>query len=70
MGTLINESISTWAGAIYGRRMAPHEMRSLVREIGRVPARHDTLDNLVRASGPDEDDHDDPLDRAARASSI
>ena len=28
MGTLINESISTSAGAIYGQRMAPREMRA------------------------------------------
>jgi FO synthase subunit 2 len=64
MGTLINESISTSAGAIYGQRMAPREMRALIREIGRIPAERNTLYNLVREFGPDEDGHYDPLDHA------
>ena len=64
MGTLINESISTSAGAIYGQRMAPREMRALIREIGRIPAERNTLYAIVREFGADEDDHYDPLDRA------
>jgi 7,8-didemethyl-8-hydroxy-5-deazariboflavin synthase CofH subunit len=63
MGTLINESISTSAGAIYGQRMAPREMRALIREIGRVPAERDTL-YIKRQFGREPDDHYDPLDRA------
>ncbi|HXK32614.1 MAG TPA: 5-amino-6-(D-ribitylamino)uracil--L-tyrosine 4-hydroxyphenyl transferase CofH [Dehalococcoidia bacterium] len=63
MGTLINESISTSAGAIYGQRMAPREMRALIREIGRIPAERNTLYEVVREFGPDEDDHYDPLDQ-------
>jgi len=62
MGTLINESISTSAGAIYGQRMAPREMRALIREAGRIPAERNTLYGIVREFGPDEDDHYDPLD--------
>jgi FO synthase subunit 2 len=65
MGTLINESISTSAGAIYGQRMAPREMRALIREMGRTPAERNTLYGIVREFGPDEDDHYDPLDLAA-----
>jgi FO synthase subunit 2 len=64
MGTLINESISTSAGAIYGQRMAPREMRALIREIGRVPAERNTLYRIVREFGRDEDEHYDPLDHA------
>lgn len=64
MGTLINESISTSAGAIYGQRMAPREMRALIREMGRIPAERNTLYRIVREFGPDEDDHYDPLDLA------
>ena len=64
MGTLINESISTSAGAIYGQRMAPREMRALIREIGRVPAERNTLYKIVREFGAEEDDHYDPLDHA------
>jgi 7,8-didemethyl-8-hydroxy-5-deazariboflavin synthase CofH subunit len=62
MGTLINESISTSAGAIYGQRMAPREMRGLIREMGRIPAERNTLYGIVREFGPEPDDHYDPLD--------
>ena len=64
MGTLINESISTSAGAIYGQRMAPREMRALIREMGRIPAERNTLYSIVREFGAEEDDHYDPLDHA------
>ena len=64
MGTLINESISTSAGAIYGQRMAPREMRALIREMGRIPAERNTLYGIVREFGGEVDDHYDPLDRA------
>ena len=62
MGTLINESISTSAGAIYGQRMAPREMRALIREMGRIPAERNTLYGIVREFGAEPDDHYDPLD--------
>jgi FO synthase subunit 2 len=65
MGTLINESISTSAGAIYGQRMAPREMRALIREVGRIPAERNTLYGIVREFGAEEDGHWDPLDRVA-----
>ena len=41
-GTLINESISTSAGATYGQLLKPKEMRRLIREIGRIPAQRST----------------------------
>ncbi|MGH7823932.1 MAG: 5-amino-6-(D-ribitylamino)uracil--L-tyrosine 4-hydroxyphenyl transferase CofH [Candidatus Binatia bacterium] len=41
-GTLINESISTAAGAGYGQLMKPSQFRSLIREMGRVPAERST----------------------------
>jgi FO synthase subunit 2 len=63
MGTLINESISTTAGAAYGQRLKPREMRHLIRDIGRVPAERSTTYEIRRSFGPDEDDHIDPLDR-------
>ncbi|MEX0749457.1 MAG: 5-amino-6-(D-ribitylamino)uracil--L-tyrosine 4-hydroxyphenyl transferase CofH [Dehalococcoidia bacterium] len=62
MGTLINESISTSAGAIYGQRMAPREMRDVIRDIGRIPAERNTLYGIVREFGSAPDDHYDPLD--------
>jgi FO synthase subunit 2 len=64
MGTLINESISTSAGAIYGQRMAPREMRALIREMGRIPAERNTLYDIKRQFGLEPDDHYDPLDLA------
>ena len=38
MVTLINESISTSAGAIYGQRMNQREMRAIISEIVRLHA--------------------------------
>ena len=62
MGTLINESISTAAGAQYGQRMRPREMRRLIRDIGRIPAERTTTYQIRRLFPPHEDDHYDPLD--------
>ncbi len=64
MGTLINESISTSAGAGYGQLMNPREMRRLIRDMGRVPAERSTTYDLLRTFGPEADDHYDPLDLA------
>jgi FO synthase subunit 2 len=62
MGTLINESISTAAGAQYGQRLKPREMRRLIRDIGRIPAERTTTYTIRRLFPPDSDDHYDPLD--------
>ena len=62
MGTLMNESISTSAGATYGQCMKPREMRRLIRDAGRIPAERTTTYEIRRQFGPDEDDHYDPLD--------
>jgi FO synthase subunit 2 len=44
-GTLINESISTAAGAQYGQLMRPSEFRQMIRQAGRIPAeRYTTYD--------------------------
>jgi 7,8-didemethyl-8-hydroxy-5-deazariboflavin synthase CofH subunit len=56
-GTLINESISTSAGAAYGQLVGPAEMRRLARDAGRVPAQRDTLYTLLHVYG----DGDDPV---------
>jgi 7,8-didemethyl-8-hydroxy-5-deazariboflavin synthase CofH subunit len=63
MGTLMNESISTSAGATYGQCMKPREMRRLIRDAGRIPAERSTTYEIRRQFGPEEDDHYDPLDR-------
>jgi len=62
MGTLMNESISTSAGAPFGQRLRPREMRRLIRDIGRVPAERTTTYQIRRVFSADQDDHYDPLD--------
>ena len=60
-GTLINESISTSAGAQYGQLVPPAELRRLIHDAGRVAAQRDTLYNIVKTYGDDEGD-ESPLD--------
>jgi len=61
-GTLINESISTSAGAQYGQLVGPAELVRWIRDAGRAPAQRDTLYNVVRAYAEGEDPTTD-LDR-------
>jgi FO synthase subunit 2 len=65
-GTLINESISTSAGAQYGQLVAPAELRRLIRDAGRVPAQRDTVYTLLRRYDDGVDD-DSPLDKIDNA---
>jgi 2-iminoacetate synthase ThiH len=65
-GTLINESISTSAGAQYGQLVGPAELRRWIRDAGRVPAERDTLYRVVR-SYENGDDPLSPLDRVEDA---
>jgi FO synthase subunit 2 len=60
-GTLINESISTAAGAQHGQLMRPSEFRQLIRQAGRVPAERYTTYRTRRVFG-EGDEELDPLD--------
>ena len=60
-GTLINESISTSAGAQHGQLIRPKEIRRLAREIGRIPAERSTSYKILRTF-ENEDNHVDALD--------
>ncbi len=60
-GTLINESISTSAGATYGQLVGPRELCRLARDAGRIAAQRDTLYRIVRTYS-DGDEPDSPLD--------
>lgn len=60
-GTLINESISTSAGAQHGQLMRPSQFRQMIREAGRVPAERYTTYRVRRVYG-DADQELDPLD--------
>jgi 7,8-didemethyl-8-hydroxy-5-deazariboflavin synthase CofH subunit len=57
-GTLMNESISTAAGAGYGQLMKPSQFRSLISEMGRIPAERSTTYQKVRVF----DAQDNPRD--------
>jgi 7,8-didemethyl-8-hydroxy-5-deazariboflavin synthase CofH subunit len=47
-GTLMNESISTSAGAQHGQFLHPAELRSWIRECGRVPVQRSTTYQTLR----------------------
>jgi 7,8-didemethyl-8-hydroxy-5-deazariboflavin synthase CofH subunit len=62
-GTLINESISTSAGAAHGQLVPPGELRRVIREAGRVPAERTTLYALRKVYDGTEPEDESPLDR-------
>ena len=66
-GTLINESISTSAGAEYGQLLRPKEIRRMVREINRVPVERDTHYNFIKKFD-DKNEDDDRLDKVSNVS--
>ena len=55
-GTLMNESISRAAGASHGQEVTPTEMCRMIRELGRIPARRNTLYEILEVF----DNHDPP----------
>jgi FO synthase subunit 2 len=61
-GTLINESISTAAGASHGQLMKPAEFRNLIREMGRIPAERSTTYTKIKPFDAEENPLD-PLDQ-------
>jgi FO synthase subunit 2 len=65
-GTLINESISTSAGAAHGQFQSPADLRRVVREAGRVPLQRDTRYRRLREFGAvAAADEESALDRVA-----
>ena len=60
-GTLINESISTAAGASYGQLMKPSQFRGMIREMSRIPAERSTTYEKIRVF-ESEAQHRDLLD--------
>ena len=55
-GTLMNESISTSAGAQYGQLVAPRELRRLIRDAGRTPAQRKTNYELLKVYSGEDDE--------------
>jgi FO synthase subunit 2 len=66
-GTLMNESISTSAGALHGQLMRPRELRALIRGAGRVPAERNTRYGIRRAYPAHVDEVFEPLDAVTDA---
>jgi 7,8-didemethyl-8-hydroxy-5-deazariboflavin synthase CofH subunit len=60
-GTLINESISTSAGAAHGQLVRPVDFRRVIREAGRIPAERTTT-YRIRRLFEDGEETADPLD--------
>ena len=65
-GTLINESISTAAGATQGQLVPPRELRRWIWDAGRVPAERTTTYRVRRTFADPSDDPVEPLDEAAQ----
>jgi FO synthase subunit 2 len=66
-GTLINESISTSAGAQHGQLLKPKEIRQLVRQVGRTPAQRTTTYKILKLYDSDSDYEElDKVDDASR----
>jgi 2-iminoacetate synthase ThiH len=59
-GTLMNESISTSAGAQYGQLIHPRELRRLIEDAGRTPAQRKTNYEIVVDRSSALDSVDDP----------
>jgi FO synthase subunit 2 len=63
-GTLINESISTAAGATHGQLQTPASLRRVIRDAGRVPVQRNTRYGVVRAFAAEpEPGEESPLDK-------
>ena len=62
-GTLVNESISTAAGAPHGQLTPPSELRRWIRDMGRVPVERTTVYG-VRRVYETEPEEPEPLDLA------
>jgi|SRR5579875_445042 len=59
-GTLMNESISTSAGATNGQLVRPRDFIRMARDVGRIPAERSTLYQILRVHRDGEPIH--PLD--------
>jgi len=62
-GTLINESISTSAGAKYGQYLSPREIRRLIIDINRIPAQRTTLYSIIKIFKGIDDPNPIPLEK-------
>ena len=61
-GTLINESISTSAGAQYGQLFKPKEIRQMIFNIQKIPAQRTSLYKIIKRYSKDDYDYSEKLD--------
>ena len=67
-GTLMNESISTAAGAQHGQLQPPSALRRVIRDAGRIPAERNTRYDILRTFSADgSGDPIEPLDAVEHA---
>jgi len=62
-GTLINESISSTAGAKFGQYMSPKEIRRLIFDAKRIPAQRTTTYSIIRIFKDINEVSDIPLEK-------
>ena len=63
-GTLINESISTSAGASFGQLLKPKVMRNLIHNIGKIPAQRNSNYQIIKTFSSDNYFDDELLDKS------
>jgi 5-amino-6-(D-ribitylamino)uracil---L-tyrosine 4-hydroxyphenyl transferase len=63
-GTLINESISTSAGASFGQLLKPKEIRNLIHDIGKIPAQRSSKYNIIKKFSEDDYMNEELLDQS------
>lgn len=68
-GTLINESISTAAGARHGQLLSPSRLRKIIFEAGREPVERSTLYKVLKTFTGDNET-DDALDKVENADQL
>ena len=62
-GTLINESISTSAGASFGQLLKPKEIRNLIHGIGKIPAQRSSKYKIIKKFSKDNYMNEELLDK-------
>lgn len=61
-GTLINESISTSAGASFGQLLKPKVIRNIIHNIGKIPAQRKSNYQIIKTFSTDDYFDDEQLD--------
>ncbi|HEX2487310.1 MAG TPA: 5-amino-6-(D-ribitylamino)uracil--L-tyrosine 4-hydroxyphenyl transferase CofH [Nitrososphaeraceae archaeon] len=61
-GTLINESISTSAGASFGQLLKPKVIRNIIHNVGKIPAQRKSNYQIIKTFSNDDYFDDEKLD--------